>query len=685
MSDVPVVARTVTEGVGAVDDEIVEVELPNGATALVTARQLDGGGATKTGVGRLDLDSVSKTLEGVAEAVKAGLTKAAPIEGQRRAGDGVRGQVGDVDGVDRRRGVEGLVDGDPGVGARGPTAIGARAEPVVTGLDPLLELLATCVVAVERDGRFEGTGFWVAPGELLTCAHVVHGGKPITVTVGSVQLPAEPVSPLLAPDDPAARFYPQPDVALLRVPDAPAGHPCVRLDAAAPAVGSDVLQLTAFTVGENAPGRVVRSGASLHLESLFAQDGVTLFKLREGQVIGGFSGGPLLNRRTGRVCALVDSSRNVKADLGGFGVPAALFEQVAPGLLDRNAEVHSADRRWVEAVEAQRVAEADRAGRRVGLPLLPPVVELDWTDDESPSELLQARYAVVPFVPRGDLLEQVMRWRESDTGLSLLVLTGAGGFGKTRTAVEVCRAAQEAGWTAGHLVADSGTDGSAGIDGLDDLLVWPGRLLVAVDYAETRPVQVTRLLTRLRRARISDAGGAGGAPGRRPGRAGPVVRHRRRRRRPGPAAAPRRAGRARARGAGAGPPRAVRGGGRAGSPRCSARDPAAAAGPVRRALRPAAVRRRRRAAGGGQPGAGRRRTVGGAAAHRGPRPARVRVLATHRHAPRARPRRRGPPGRGRAGRTVRAARRPRRQRAHRSGARRRRRHPLPDPGGAVAA
>ena len=135
----------------------------------------------------------------------------------------------------------------------------------MTGLDPLLELLASCVVAVERDGRFEGTGFWVAPGELLTCAHVVHGGKPITVTVGSVQLPAEPVSPLLAPDDPAARFYPQPDVALLRVADAPAGHRCVRLDAAVPAVGSDVLQLTAFTVGENAPGRVVRSGASLHL------------------------------------------------------------------------------------------------------------------------------------------------------------------------------------------------------------------------------------------------------------------------------------------------------------------------------------------------------------------------------------------------------------------------------------
>ena len=40
------------------EDDIVEVELPNGGTALVRARQLDGGGATKTGLGRLDLASV---------------------------------------------------------------------------------------------------------------------------------------------------------------------------------------------------------------------------------------------------------------------------------------------------------------------------------------------------------------------------------------------------------------------------------------------------------------------------------------------------------------------------------------------------------------------------------------------------------------------------------------------------
>ncbi len=60
------------------DSKIVEVTLPNGAVALVQARQVDGGGATKTGFGRLDFDGVTKTLEGVTEAVRSAVAKAAP-------------------------------------------------------------------------------------------------------------------------------------------------------------------------------------------------------------------------------------------------------------------------------------------------------------------------------------------------------------------------------------------------------------------------------------------------------------------------------------------------------------------------------------------------------------------------------------------------------------------------------
>jgi len=63
------------------DDQsrVVEVALPNGATGLMTVRQLDGGGADKVGwQDRFDFAGVGETLEGVADALKASMAKARP-------------------------------------------------------------------------------------------------------------------------------------------------------------------------------------------------------------------------------------------------------------------------------------------------------------------------------------------------------------------------------------------------------------------------------------------------------------------------------------------------------------------------------------------------------------------------------------------------------------------------------
>lgn len=60
------------------ESTVVEVTLPNGAVALVQARQVDGGGATKTAFGRLDFDGVTATLAGITDAVRAAVAKAAP-------------------------------------------------------------------------------------------------------------------------------------------------------------------------------------------------------------------------------------------------------------------------------------------------------------------------------------------------------------------------------------------------------------------------------------------------------------------------------------------------------------------------------------------------------------------------------------------------------------------------------
>jgi hypothetical protein len=63
-----------------VDYRVIEVGLPNGASVLVRAVDVDGGaGATKTGrASKFDFGDVAGTLEGLSSAVKASLVHAAP-------------------------------------------------------------------------------------------------------------------------------------------------------------------------------------------------------------------------------------------------------------------------------------------------------------------------------------------------------------------------------------------------------------------------------------------------------------------------------------------------------------------------------------------------------------------------------------------------------------------------------
>ncbi|HEU0317930.1 MAG TPA: CU044_2847 family protein [Solirubrobacteraceae bacterium] len=62
---------------------IIEMRLPNGATALVRAADVDGadesGGATKTRfTDAFDFGGVADTLEGLSSSIRSALTKAAP-------------------------------------------------------------------------------------------------------------------------------------------------------------------------------------------------------------------------------------------------------------------------------------------------------------------------------------------------------------------------------------------------------------------------------------------------------------------------------------------------------------------------------------------------------------------------------------------------------------------------------
>ncbi|HEX6753191.1 MAG TPA: CU044_2847 family protein [Solirubrobacterales bacterium] len=60
-------------------EQIVEVSLPNGSTALARVAAVDEEGAKKVGaMGKLDFDGVGETLQGVAKAIHAALAKVEP-------------------------------------------------------------------------------------------------------------------------------------------------------------------------------------------------------------------------------------------------------------------------------------------------------------------------------------------------------------------------------------------------------------------------------------------------------------------------------------------------------------------------------------------------------------------------------------------------------------------------------
>jgi tetratricopeptide (TPR) repeat protein len=119
-------------------------------------------------------------------------------------------------------------------------------------------------------------------------------------------------------------------------------------------------------------------------------------------------------------------------------------------------------------------------------------------DLRSPAMLLRADVEAVTFHGRDHELDQLLHWclHDPDT-FSVRVLTGPGGQGKTRLARHLTDTLRQQGWITGYLRANLPDTTAADLSGLDT--AYP--LLVAVDYAETRPHLVRHLTEHLHTTR----------------------------------------------------------------------------------------------------------------------------------------------------------------------------------------
>lgn len=77
------------------------------------------------------------------------------------------------------------------------------------------------------------------------------------------------------------------------------------------------------------------------------ENGVPLILFKSGLIRPGFSGAPLLNLRTGKVCGIVKFTRDRSIDLGGGAVPTAVILAQLPEVLEQQRSFHQVDQRWL--------------------------------------------------------------------------------------------------------------------------------------------------------------------------------------------------------------------------------------------------------------------------------------------------------------------------------------------------
>ncbi len=174
--------------------------------------------------------------------------------------------------------------------------------------------LHKCTVRL-RIGSEQGTGFFVAPGLILTCAHVVAGAGSRSIDVfwkTENQNYTAKVEQL--------RNDWTLDLALLRLEAEVSNHPCVDFEEASPQTDDDlyIFGYPKDCYEDYSDG----DSASFKYEGESFKGDVLWHKLKAGQIKEGSSGSPLLNLRTGGVCGIVNISRSTTSDLGGRAVSA---------------------------------------------------------------------------------------------------------------------------------------------------------------------------------------------------------------------------------------------------------------------------------------------------------------------------------------------------------------------------
>ena len=215
--------------------------------------------------------------------------------------------------------------------------------------ESLERLLAECTVKIiEPKNNISGTGFFVAPGFILTCNHVVSGyvsqkvedGENVNFIYKNKKFDAK-----------VFRSVPgMHDLALLEfdVSRETKNVPCVRLHYEFKLFHAIESNDLVYSFGYPYEGFTNGSPVTSVCEGLTGEE--DYIKLKDGQIQSGMSGSALLNQSTGMVCGIIKLSRNIDTDLGGGAIHAKYILHYFPELKYLQRQFHQHDHRWKESV-----------------------------------------------------------------------------------------------------------------------------------------------------------------------------------------------------------------------------------------------------------------------------------------------------------------------------------------------
>jgi hypothetical protein len=191
-------------------------------------------------------------------------------------------------------------------------------------LRALLGLLHDCLVQVEiGEDVPNGSGFFVAPGYVLTCAHVAAApaGSPVGIRWREWSWPAT-VAYASPPPPGGAGIWPEPDIAIIRLDGQKESfrHCCARLASRDAREHSPM-----FATGRRpAPDGALADYPSAELHYLGPHS--YLMRLAGDFFWEGMSGGPVLDGSTGRVCGMLKVAEDTG---GGFAIPVSALTRIA--------------------------------------------------------------------------------------------------------------------------------------------------------------------------------------------------------------------------------------------------------------------------------------------------------------------------------------------------------------------